>query len=56
MWEKNRIDGKKKLKPTAVPTIFGDITSVSAYSLLKIKNTNLKFQSMEMFNSGIVTL
>lgn len=23
MWEKTRIDGKRKLKSTAVPTIFG---------------------------------
>lgn len=24
MWEKKRVDGKQKLKPYAVPTIFGD--------------------------------
>ncbi|XP_044011995.1 THAP domain-containing protein 5-like [Aphidius gifuensis] len=35
MWEKVRVDGTKKLKKTAVPTIFGDLVTQVKYDLKK---------------------
>ncbi|XP_012055780.1 PREDICTED: THAP domain-containing protein 2-like [Atta cephalotes] len=42
MWEKIRIDGTKKLKCTAVPTIFGELVTQQKNKKAKInQNTNL---------------
>jgi len=40
MWEKIRIDGTKKLKCTAVPTIFGELVTQQKNKKAKI---NRKF-------------
>jgi len=47
MWEKVRIDGKKKLKSNAVPTIFP--THCQPESSSTFINTNVSFISLCIF-------
>lgn len=41
MWEKIRVDGKKKLKSSAIPTIFGELVIQKNKKLAGINNISI---------------
>ncbi|XP_072751046.1 uncharacterized protein [Anoplolepis gracilipes] len=50
MWEKRRIDGKKKLKPNAVPTIFEYFQKEKLHFYINNEKSNLDIIEQELVN------
>lgn len=48
MWEKPRIDGKKKLKSTAVPTIFANKVNQNITIPINAKDIDVTFLNVSV--------
>lgn len=51
MWEKIRADGRKKLKNTAVPTIFGELVTQKTNRKTAV-NSKFNFYNLLLFFVG----